>query len=310
MWTKVASVLLACPCVAPWALAADTKPAQPAPGRTVEEIKQKLAEISAAPEDKEGMPAERAAALRKLKAYRYLAGMPYDDLVLDDSYNRYAEAATQICAKLGRLDHRPPNPGMPEDEYKLAAKGAASSNLGVGPKNLVSSVDLWMNDSDAGNIPLLGHRRWCINPYMKKAGFGRTDQYTAMYSFDQSRRNVPDFDFVSYPARGLMPVEYFHAGWAWNVSLNPRKYRTPDDAVKPQIYEADEPMKKVGEPLKLDYEKVNLMPFGIPNCIIFRPEKFTPQPGKRYVVEIDGLKRANGRAAEPIRFGVEFVSVK
>ena len=44
-----------------------------------------------------------------------------------------------------------------------------------------------------------------------------------------------------------MPIEYFKPTHAWSVSLNPMKYRMPDPAVKPKIYELD------GDTFKLCY---------------------------------------------------------
>src|SRR5262249_48643318 len=46
---------------------------------------------------------------------------------------------------------------------------------------------------------------------------------------------------------------------------------------------------------------------GIPNCIIFRPERDVVSAGKRYVVEIKGIRRANGEQSPPFRYPVEFV---
>src|SRR4051794_29397197 len=52
------------------------KDGQPVYGKTLEQIKKKLAEIDPAPEGKPADPAaDREAALRRLKAYRYLVGV-------------------------------------------------------------------------------------------------------------------------------------------------------------------------------------------------------------------------------------------
>jgi hypothetical protein len=278
--------------------------------RSLEKIKETLKEIntrSAKKTDK--MTAEREAALRRLRCYRYLADVPHAGLVLDERMNREAQAASRLCAKLGRLDHRPPNPGLPKKEYQLGFRGAARSNLGQGFRTLKESVDSWMDDSDPANIDRLGHRRWCLNPRMGKVGFGRTGRFTAMWAHDFSRRRVADFQFICYPTVGLMPVEYFHRRSAWSVVLHPGKYRRPDKSVKPQIYLLDRLLKKVGKPLELDYTNVDTVPFGIPNCIIFRPRRLAVAPGKRYLVEIAGVKRRNGQPAA-LRYMVVFVSLK
>jgi hypothetical protein len=272
---------------------------------TADEIKKKLAEIMT-PKDGAG---EREAALRRLKAYRFLAGLPYD-ITLDDEYNAACEAGAKLCAKLGKLDHTPDNPGLPEDDYKLAFKGTSKSNLGQGHRSLEHAVDDWMDDSDDSNIVHVGHRRWCLNPAMQKTGFGRSAAFSAMYSHDASRKKVPDYDFVSWPPAGLAPVEFFKKRSAWSVTLNPSKYNPAGEEVMAKVYVAGEKGTKVGDPLKLDFHGTNTQRFAVPNCVIFRPEKVEVAPGRRYVVEIEGLTRGAKKTPAMVRFTVEFISVK
>jgi hypothetical protein len=278
--------------------------------RSAGDVKKQLATITAAPDKKtDAMTAEREAALRRLAAYRYLAGVPRD-VVLDDDYNAACQAAARLLVKIGRLEHTPKNPGLPEDEFKLAFKGTSQSNLAVSVASLEKAVDLWMNDSDEGNVQHLGHRRWCLNPGMRKTGFGHSGDFFAMFAFDNSRKDVPDFDFVCWPARGPMPVEFFPSGAAWSVSLDPRKYNQPGNSVTPKIYAADDKGDKTGDPLPLASHKVNTDGFGVPNCIIFRPEKVKVEPGRRYVVEIEGLTSRAKKEPVVVRFTVEFIGLK
>jgi Cysteine-rich secretory protein family len=277
--------------------------------RTKEEVKKKLAEINAPGEKPADAPtAEREAALRRLNAYRYLAGLDHD-VVLDREMNLSAQAGAELCKKINRIDHRPVNPGLPEEEYQKGLKGTSTSNLGWGFRTMTEAVDYWMDDSDKFNVERLGHRRWCLNPTMQKVGFGRAGVFSAMSCFDRSRAKVAEHDFISWPARGVMPVEYFKPAHAWSVSLNLRKYKPAAATVKPTIQALDGDGKKVGEPLKLKYVGVDRTPFGIPNCIIFQPEKLQMTADKRYLVEIEGLATIKGKAAT-LRYEVTFVSLK
>jgi hypothetical protein len=171
---------------------------------------------------------------------------------------------------------------------------------------LTTMVDAFVDDSDEGNVDRLGHRRWCLNPTMGKVGFGRSGKFAAMWAFDQSATNVPDYDFVCYPARGYMPLEYFSPAGAWSVSLNPKKFKPPSAKTQPKIYPWDAKTKQKGEPLPLNHLNLDYIPFGIPNCIIFRPDKSAVAAGRTYVVEIENLTRADGTAAS-VRYVVEFV---
>jgi hypothetical protein len=243
-----------------------------------------------------------------VKAYRYLAELAYQNVTLDPEYNKLASAAAALCDRIGRLDHTPANPGLPEKEYKYAYKGTTSCNLASTPK-LPFSVDLYMNDSDPGNIERVGHRRWVLNPQMMKTGFGKGVKFSAMYYPDKSQPKVPDYSAICYPSRGYMPVEYFRPRYAWSVSLNAMKFKRPDaKTVKPNIYEADADGLKTGAALKLDYSNVNHEPFGTSHCIIFRPAQLDMTPGKRYVVEIEGV--AGIGLVGPFTYLVEFVSLK
>lgn len=246
---------------------------------------------------------ENGAALAKLKAFRYLAGVPWEDIELDEIYNKYAQAGSKLCQELGRLEHNPKNPGWPEEEFKIAFKGTSSSNLGAGFPDLVKAVDGWMYDSDKFNISHLGHRRWCINPTMKKVGFGRAEKFTAMYSFDMSRAKVPDYEFVAFPGPGYMPAGFFSAREAWSVSFNPGKYMVPAKGARPSIYPVDEKGEK-GAPLELDFTNVDFTPFAIANCVIFRPAELDMKAGRKYLVEVQGIQ--SGGKDTTVRYQVEF----
>jgi hypothetical protein len=283
------------------------KPGKSIHPRSLDEIKKKLASI-VSPDDKN--VDENTEALRKLRAYRYLAELPYEDVTLDVNYNKMCVAGARLCEKIGKADHKPKNPGLPEDEYKLAFKGTSQSNLAVGYRKMVEAIDGWMEDSDEGNIATLGHRRWCLSPALQKTGFGREGEYSAMFTFDASRKKIPNYDMICYPARGYMPIEYFGASHAWSVTLNPKKYKAPAKGYEPKVYVANDKGLKTGDPLPLNCKNVDRLSFGVPNCIIFRPEKLVLKAGARFVVELEGIQPTAAQKAVTLSYVVEFVSGK
>jgi len=248
-------------------------------------------------------------AVQLLNAYRFICGVPAD-VELKDEYSEYAAAGAALCAKINRLDHTPKNPGLPEEEYKKGYHGTSHSNLSMGTA-MELTPSAYMDDSDKSNISRVGHRRWCINPAMKYSGFGAKGKYSAMYSFDRARPSAFEYNFISFPARGYMPSKYFKASYAWSLSLNPSKYSKPNKAsIKVHIYSMGKsstlPFKTTGkEPLKLNYFNVNLDGIGIPNCIIFRPDKISTKRGSKYWVEILGVKGRDGKSAK-VEYVVEF----
>ena len=256
---------------------------------------------------------DREDAVRRLMEYRYLSYVPYSGMALDPVFDAHDEAAAAILAKIGKLDHTPANPGWPEDRYKFAYKGTSSSNIfqSGGAAQCVNSVNAYMDDSDSSNIDRLGHRRWCLNPRMGKVGFGSCQGFSAMWSMDTSRKDVPSFDFIAYPGPGVYPSTHFGDRHAWSISVNELKYGKPPakglkvTIVPIEIQRDKNKIAPAGKPFDLDYDAVDLAGYGIPNCIIFRPAGLKLTPGQAYLVDVAGLKSNNGRPGV-LRYVVEF----
>lgn len=280
-------------------------------GTTRSEIKRGLAEITKAEVKGPGTDLMKKS-VRRLMGYRFLCGVPYEGLELDKQMNLEAECAAKVCEGLGSLTHTPDrNPGLPQDVFDLGKKGAARSNLhAVG---LLRSIDGYMDESHESNIYRLGHRRWCLNPYMLKLGLGQSGTYSALWAIDKSRR-VKDWQAVAYPARGYMPTEFFGPRYPWSISLNQRHWVVPAAeslkiSIRPEkIGVVKGPAKDavVPEPLKLDYVGVNKNGMGAGPCVIFRPERIDIQPGRRYRVTIDGITTKKGKPIT-ISYLVEFM---
>lgn len=260
--------------------------------------------------------ADRETALRALMAYRCITGVPYD-LAMDRDETAHAQAGAELLSRVDKLSHTPDNPGLPDGDYKFAYRGTTSSNIHSRKPNgesLLGALKDWVGDSDDANIGALGHRRWCLNPSMQSTGFGIYGNYAAMWSLDMTRTDVPDFDFITFPPRGMAPVESFHNKDAWTVSLNPAKYRKPAKVdlkvlVWPARLMARQGALEKGSP-QMSIEKFNLSfdNAGIPICIIFRPVGVSVVPDNAYWVEIDGVKTKSGEAAE-IEFLVDFFAL-
>jgi len=279
--------------------------------RSLEEIKRTLDETAKGPAVPGANDEQTAEAMRRLQAYRYLAEVPYANLEIDEVYAKKATAAAKICELLGKLSHEPANPGLPEAEYKIALEGARNSQLAFGLPNLHECIDIWMFDSDAANAPMVLHRRNVLQPTMRKVGLGQAGKFSSLWTLDDSQKQVAPFDAVCWPARGLMPVEFLPANAAWNVTLNPDKYSAPTSAAVVKIFAADAGMKTTGEPLPLNILKTH----GTTNArpmpsLIFRPEGLDQTPGKRYLVEIDGLTLRDGKTPAKLVYIVEFTTLK
>ena len=252
------------------------------------------------------------AALRHLRAYRYLGGVPWENLTLNDQYISAAQHGAALMGVCQQMGHKLAQPaGMPEAFYKLASTGVGSSNLDHGGgMTLRRSIDEYMDDSGSGNIGSVGHRRWCLNPQMAQTGFGICDKYAAMWVFDYGNARAPEVEAIVFPAAGFHPTAYFGAHYAWSAMLNPRRYAMPDKAqLKFTVRRADEKLKPVGEPLAITNQNVDDGGCSWGHCVIFRPEKVEVKPGERYLVEIGGLKMVGGKVAR-LAYSVEFCEIR
>src|SRR5690606_37533108 len=142
--------------------------------------------------------------------------------------------------------------------------------------------------------------------------FASSGGFSVMWAHDGSRRDVPDWDFVAYPAPGFFPAGHLASGAAWHVSVNERKFRKPRAAsdVKVTVTPALIDLRKgevrpAGPHIPINHLSVNTGGYGIGNAIIFRPARLAESDGMAYRVEIAGLKDAQGDGAT-IRYVVEF----
>jgi hypothetical protein len=237
-------------------------------------------------------------ALIKVRTYRYLCDVPYD-VGYDASYIDLCQHAAELMGILGQLTHTPSRPaGVSDEFYEKGKKGCGSSNIFTG-NNISQSVDMYMDDSDKSNIDRLGHRRWVLNPKMQNTGFGAgAGKYSAMYSMDARRSEVPEYSVVSFPPKGYMPVSMFPARAAWHASFNTSLYSVSASSTKMAIYPVDGKLNRAKEPLELDYQHVDTEGFGIPNAVIARPKNVIVKPGAMYEVVISGLSPKKDAPAE------------
>jgi len=143
---------------------------------------------------------------------------------------------------------------------------------------------------------------------MLKTAFGSSGTYAAMYAFDSSRKSLPDWEYVAYPARGYMPCEFFGAQHAWSVSLNPAKYGRPSKGdVRVEIHAVGADLTPLGDALKLGYFNFENSGFGCGPAIIFRPEGLNLGHDQRYKVDFRGLKVKSGQTT--LSYLVHFVQL-
>lgn len=247
-------------------------------------------------------------ALAMLNQIRYIAGVNAD-VQLDEEYERAAQAGATITYMnypkygIGYLDHEPERPdGVDEDLYQLGYTGCSSSNLAAGYLNLsVAIVRGWMDDSDSKNIPMVGHRRWCLYPKLGRTGFGasrdieRPENHDspafAMYAFDKSDTTATQ-RLVAWPAQ--YTPKYCWSGTAWSLTTG---YKEDIEKVQVQVTSLnDGKVWNLNDNSSDGYFNVDNGNYGDRGCVIFTPEGFTEgdaKDGARYKVHVSGLREGD-----------------
>ncbi|MCR4563806.1 MAG: hypothetical protein K5755_04125 [Clostridiales bacterium] len=261
------------------------------------------------------------ATANRLSALRNIAGLP--SVTMDSTLNSQAQyGAVLLAASNFAANHKPNRPSDMKDDsfYNNAISATTTSNL-AGGRSLSTTPDGFMKDEGDNNLPVMGHRRWQLNPDMKKVGFGfainesnpyNSYKYYATEKCMDTSGNANDFMYVSWPASGNFPKELFEGDTAWSVTLNPSYYQTPEKAkVKVTLksnsdntewtFSGNETytVSSVGK-----YFNVETNGYGIGNCIIFRPAGISYYYGV-YTVVISGLKDSFGNAVT-LSYKVDF----
>lgn len=273
----------------------------------------------------------RQKALDSVNLMRMIAGLP--EVYLHDTYNELTQYGAVVLAANDTLTHTPSRPaGMDDEFYENGFAATSQSNIAYGwMSGSDSYFDMpyftmgYMEDSGANNVPVVGHRRWILNPPMRYTGFGfalssRNAAYSAMYAFNRNG-TTPDYDFISWPASGNFPSEFADMRMPWHVTLNPDKFDisgmntgnvqvtvTAPDGKSQTIAAAD----TAGNVSNKDqaYFNIDKNGYGVANAIIFRPG--TGIFGNNdlrgiYTVTISGLHTKDGALAK-VSYSIDFFS--
>lgn len=120
---------------------------------------------------------------------------------------------------------QPKPPDMSEKLFKSGEKGCVTSNLVKNYGSIYKGMMNWMNDLDGG----LGHRRWSLDPYIEKTGFGRVNPYQSMYAIEGANKEAR-YKNVAWTCT-KMPLE-FSGKNQWSLSTGKILGDNSDNEVK------------------------------------------------------------------------------
>ena len=275
-------------------------------------------------------------ALNELNYIRSLIGVP--SVVLNDDYNNRAQHGAVLLDTINTLSHTPDKPrDMSESFYKLAYDATSHGNLSMGQKFIngvmsgnmspVKAVKDCMDDSDSSNISRVGHRRWLMNPRMKKVGFGVSTRrgYAVTYVIEEfpgsSSRvlNQQEYqqylqwkkwpvskEYITWPASST-PVEYFNKSTAWSITPNSDIFEKFSSVNVKLTRRRDGKTWNFGRNGNNGYFSIADSTVAYDQCIIFRPNNIGYQAGDSFTVEVSGLSRKNGGSGN-ISYNVAFTA--
>lgn len=262
-------------------------------------------------------------ALDYLNFLREMAGL--QPVERSRIYDYQCQHGAVLLAALDYVDHNAPQPAdMDQNFYDSAHLATMSSNIAkfnwMRPTILREGIAYFARDDGDANLPVLGHRRWLLNPVMNATGFGLANSetgmsYVAMYAHDMGRPDA-QWSEICWPTDGVFPVELMHSHLAWSVSLNPMIYDVNASRIRAELVE-----EKLGLHFEFDcsagvgdgFCTVSTENYGGGPCVIFRPDfsemDFTDyEQNQHWTVRLTGLVRTDGTDAE-FEYQVEMASL-
>ena len=247
-------------------------------------------------------------AVKAVKLFRFLSGVPWESVKAEAARNDKAQHGAVVMHKLGRITHTPERPDdMDEAFFKVAYDGCAQSNIFQGPPTLVAAVHGWMDDSDASNIEKVGHRQWILSPGLQGVGFGFANGFSAMHVVGGGGA-APDYNYVAFPGEGYYPLPLIGPNFAWSVHLTNAKAKVGDKAsVEVAITRLDEHFLPAGDPQPAEVASIAAGISANWTLVVFKPNPAVTEAG-RYWVDVKGVRSPKGAPA-PFGYLVELVEM-
>jgi hypothetical protein len=162
--------------------------------------------------------------LARINMFRWLVGLGpvVDDASIDQNEQACANLEAWWDFSSPDSPHSPPSTSMC---YTAAGGSAAGqSNIAWGSGHPAQSIDQYIQDTGSGNMTLLGHRRWVLNPPLDPIGIGYWEtggmygNASCLYVFGGSGSG-PNPPWNSIPPAGFTPIELTQYAWSFEGSV-------------------------------------------------------------------------------------------
>ena len=231
----------------------------------------------------------RAAALRILNLYRWLAGLPA--VQTDPDLDHRAQACALLMRANESISHDPPRSWACWSED--AAQAARRSSLSTG--ELVSSIGGFVVDPGARNAETLGHRRFMLGNRFGPTGLGGTDRGACLWAVGTSELDEP---WTAWPGPRAFPLQAMSD--AFGRSLDETGWSLQSDRIDLGSAQVTVSAGGASLPVSVTRLRANV---GSRYALRFNPIGWHTEPGKTYAVSVTG-------ASEPIDYEVQVVDCR
>lgn len=160
--------------------------------------------------------------LKRINYFRRLAGV-HDDVYLDSTWCKYAQAAALIMYSNDELTH---DPGAGMKCFSKDGKlGAQTSNLSsMTPESFKLLIADEIEDGGSSNAES-GHRRWLLYSNALRMGVGVTPGAYAvrvLAPYEEKQKDTAAYhgavpEYFAYPFRGYVPYQLVYPKWTFAV---------------------------------------------------------------------------------------------
>ena len=237
-----------------------------------------------------------------VNTFRYSIGL--DPVEEDKELSQKAQAGAFINYANYELSHYPKTPENFTDEDQVVKDGKlanSESNLAQSYK-IYDAVGGYMDDEDPSNNKVLGHRRWLMNPFLKRIGIGQVEDFNNIYVADDSALSFNNDNIVTYPTK-VNFTEFINPRTPFSVNLGVDYKIENIDNVKVVVTDKDGNITTYTKDNGLFYDNGS---YGNSTALIFGNE-LSKEKGSEYNIKVIGLK-ANEKDF-PIEYTSKFISV-
>jgi len=158
--------------------------------------------------------------IQRINYFRRMCALD-DNTTLNPALNASAQESALMQEANGSLSHCTGANGAPCDTWLCNTPGAIQAsqqgNLAWGTWNWVDPIELYMEDSGAGNVAV-GHRRWILYSGGQEFGNGVTANRETLYVINNFG-NPPNnqLPYIAYPPNDFIPAPLVYPRWSFGV---------------------------------------------------------------------------------------------